>query len=90
VCIVSTSGGPVLSIAAAFIVGAGAFFALAELGFFFPAVVALVFLTALRLPVEGLVIRFFEALGAGFFEALLRPFFFFVAILICSLFVGKA
>jgi hypothetical protein len=99
---VSTSGGPYLSIAAAFIVGvdalfaaaffvaAGAFLALRELGFRFLAVVALVFLAALRLPLEGLLTPFFEDLLALFFEPLLRAFFFLVAILTCSLFVRLA
>ena len=86
----STSGGPVLSIAAAFIVGAGAFLALTELGVLFLAVVALVFLAALRLPLERLLTRFFEDLLALFFGDLLRAFFFFAAILICSQGVGRA
>jgi hypothetical protein len=52
--------------------------------------VALVFLAVLRLPLEGLLTRFFEDLLAFFFEALTRAFFFFVAILTCSLFVRLA
>jgi hypothetical protein len=92
---VSTSGGPNLSIAAACIMGTGAF--LAKLAFFaltgdrfvFLAVVALVFPAALRLPLEGLLTRFFEAFFCVF-EALPRAFFFFVAIFTCSLFVRSA
>ena len=86
---VSTSGGPCLSIAAAFIIGTGAFFALTELAFLFVAVVVLVFLAALPLPLEGFLAGFFEAL-IGFFEAFFGAFFFFVAILTCSLFVRRA
>jgi hypothetical protein len=67
----------------------GAFLARTELGFLFLAV-AFVFLAALRLPVEALLTRFFEALLAGFLEALARPFFLFVAIFTCSLFVRRA
>jgi hypothetical protein len=94
-----------LSIAAAFIVGEGAFFVPREAAFFVPreaaffaltgdrffllAVFALGFLAALRLLLEGLRARFFEALFC-FFEPLPRAFFFFVAILICSLFVRRA
>jgi hypothetical protein len=84
---VSTSGGPVLSIAAAFIVATGALFALLELGVLFLVVVALGFLAALRLLLEGLLIRFFEDLLGLFF---VRAFFFFAAILICSQYVGRA
>jgi hypothetical protein len=78
-----------LSIAAAFIVATGAFFVPREAAlfaltgdrFFFPAVVGLGFLAALRLR---------EGLRAGFFEALLRPFLFFVAIFTCPLCVRRA
>ena len=65
-----------------------AFFALAGDRFFFLAVVARVFPAALRLPLEGLLTRFFEAFR--FFGALLRDFFFLVAILTCSLCVRSA
>jgi hypothetical protein len=86
-----------LSIAAAFIVATGAFFVLREAAFFAAtgdrlfllAAFALGFLAALRLLPEGLLTRFFEALFC-FFEALLRLFFFFVAILTCPLFVRRA
>jgi hypothetical protein len=97
---VSTSGGPYPSIAAACIMGTGAFLALAGLRFlalpvaaffaltrdrfFFRAVVALAFLAALRLGLEA-----FRAFFC-FFEALPRAFFFFVAIFTCSLFVRSA
>jgi hypothetical protein len=72
------------------------FFALTGVDLLFLALVAFVFFAALRLRPEGLLARFFEALFGffealfGFFEVLVRPFFFFVAIPICSLFVGKA
>ena len=77
--------------------GTGAFFAPTALAFLVPPVAAffaltgdrcfflvaaLGFLAALRLPLEGLLVRFLEDL--------LPPFFFFVAILICSLFVRSA
>jgi hypothetical protein len=86
-----------LSIAAAFIVATGAFlvpreadfFALTGDRFFWVAPFAPGFLAALRLLLEGLLTRFFEALFR-FFEALLRVFFFFVAIVICSLCVRWA
>jgi hypothetical protein len=86
-----------LSIAAAFIVATGAFFVprvadffgLRDVAFFaliarffLLAVFGLGFLAALRLLPEGLFARFFEAL--------LRVFFFFVAIFICSLCVRRA
>ena len=54
-----------------------AFFALTGDRFFLLAVFGLGFLAALRLLPEGLLARFFEAF--------LRAFFFFVAILTCSL-----
>jgi hypothetical protein len=95
---VSTSGGPYLSIAAAFIVVAPTFFALTRLGFRFPAVVAFALLAVLRMPRDGLLTRFLEVLLAGFFEVLLARFFDaflgalfrFVAILTCPLCVQSA
>jgi hypothetical protein len=97
---VSTSGGPNLSIAAACIMAMGAFLApsaptffalpvpafLALTGdrFFFLAVVVLGFLAALRLLLEAFAAFF------CFFEALRRAFFFLVAIFTYSLFVRSA
>ena len=84
--------------------GTGAFFAPTALAFLVPPVAAffvltggrcfflvaaLGFLAALRLPLEGLLVRFFEGFF-GFLEVFLAAFFFFVAILICSLFVRSA
>ena len=86
----STSGGPYLSIAAAFIIGTGTFSApAAGLGFLFLAVVAFVSLAALRLLLEGFLAGFLDALF-GFLEAFLGAFFFFVTIPICSQFVRRA
>jgi hypothetical protein len=94
-----------LSIAAAFIIGTGdllvltaaaflfprvaALFALAGDRFFLLAVFGLGLVAVVRLLPEGLLARFFEACFS-FLEAFLGAFFFFLAILICSLFVRSA